>query len=61
MKKKRHIATSTVSCRLEKHYLKQLKELSASTDHTVSWTLRRIVINALSSRSMSGGRDPKPS
>ena len=52
--------TNIVSCRLEERYINQLKQLSDRTDRTVSRTLRRIVIDALTRRSMSGRRDPKP-
>ena len=52
--------TITVSCRLEQEYLKQLKELSDRTDRSVSRTLRRIVINALTSRKPPRNRRTRP-
>lgn len=42
--------TIPVSCRLEPAYITQLKKLSDRTDRTVSWILRRIVIDALTQR-----------
>ena len=42
--------TITVSCRLEPEYITQLKKLSDRTDRTVSWILRRIVIDTLTQR-----------
>ena len=41
---------NVVSCRLEERYIKQLKQLSTRKERTVSWILRRIVIDALTQR-----------
>ena len=42
--------THVVSCRLEEQYIEQLKKISDSHDRTVSRTVRRIVIDALTQR-----------
>ncbi len=48
---KRH-KTITVSCRLEEDYLRQLKQIGEREDRTVSRVLRRIVLDALTRRSI---------
>ena len=46
---KRH-KTTTVSCRLEDEYIRQLKQIGEREDCTVSRVLRRIVLDALTRR-----------
>lgn len=52
--------TTTVSCRLEEEYIRQLRHLSERTERTVSWTLRRIVIDALTRRSIPATHTRQP-
>lgn len=51
---------NVVSCRLEERYITKLKQISDRADRSVSRTVRRILINALTSRTPPRNRRTRP-
>ena len=54
------LKTITVSCRLEERYLKQLKEVTDRKERTVSWMVRRIIVEYLTQPEPPAATQSKP-